>query len=73
MRQAARKRGRPTEERQGGERAPVEGQGVGGFAIYDVASMDEVKEWTRLFLDVHIEHFPGWDCEVEIQQMMDDS
>ena len=46
---------------------------IGGFAIYDVASMDEVKEWTRLFLDVHIEHFPGWDCEVEIQQMMDDS
>ncbi|MCI0432731.1 MAG: YciI family protein [Gemmatimonadetes bacterium] len=45
---------------------------VGGFAIYDVASLDEAKEWTRRFLDAHIRHFPGWDCEVEIRQMMDD-
>jgi hypothetical protein len=44
---------------------------IGGFAIYDVASLDEAKEWTRRFLDVHVEHFPGWDCEVEIRQMMD--
>jgi len=45
---------------------------IGGFAIYDVPSLDEAKEWTRRFLDVHIKHFPGWDCEVEIRQMMDD-
>jgi hypothetical protein len=45
---------------------------VGGFAIYDVPSLDEAKEWTRRFLDVHVEHFPGWDCEVEIREMMDE-
>jgi hypothetical protein len=45
---------------------------IGGFAIYEVPSLDEAKEWTRRFLDVHIEHFPGWDCEVEIRQMMDE-
>jgi hypothetical protein len=44
---------------------------IGGFAIYDVASLEEVKEWTRRFLDVHVKHFPGWDCEVEIREMMD--
>lgn len=44
---------------------------IGGFAIYDVASLEEAKEWTRRFLQVHIDHFPGWDCEVEIRQMMD--
>jgi hypothetical protein len=44
---------------------------IGGFAIYDVASMDEAKQWTRRFLDAHIEHFPDWDCEVEIRQMID--
>jgi hypothetical protein len=44
---------------------------LGGFAIYDVASLDEAKEWTRRFLDAHVEHFPGWDCEVEIREMMD--
>lgn len=45
---------------------------IGGFAIYDVASVDEAKEWTRRFLDVHVTHFPGWDCEVEIREMMDE-
>ena len=45
---------------------------IGGFAIYDVPSLAEAKEWTRRFLDVHIKHFPGWDCEVEIRQMMDE-
>lgn len=44
---------------------------IGGFAIYDVASLSEAKEWTRRFLQAHIDHFPGWDCEVEIRQMMD--
>lgn len=45
---------------------------IGGFAIYDVPSLEEAKQWTRRFLDVHIEHFPGWDCEVEIREMMED-
>jgi len=44
---------------------------IGGFAIYDVPTLDEAKEWTRRFLDVHIKHLPGWDCEVEIREMMD--
>ena len=45
---------------------------IGGFAIYDVPSLEEAKEWTRRFLDLHVRHFPGWDCEVEIRQMMDE-
>ena len=44
---------------------------IGGFAIYDVPSLDEAKEWTRRFLDVHVQHFPSWDCEVEIREMLD--
>jgi hypothetical protein len=43
---------------------------IGGFAIYEVASLDEAKEWTRRFLDLHLKHYPGWDGEVEIRQMM---
>lgn len=46
---------------------------IGGIAVYDVASLDEAKEWIRRFLQIHIDHFPGWDCEVEIRQMMDDA
>ena len=45
---------------------------IGGFVIYELASLDEAKQWARQFLDIHIEHMPGWDCEVEIRQMMDD-
>jgi hypothetical protein len=45
---------------------------LGGFAIYDVASLDEAKEWTRRFLDLHVKYFPGWDGEVEIREMMDE-
>lgn len=44
---------------------------IGGFAIYDVPSLAEAKAWTRRFLDVHVKHFPGWDCEVEIREMME--
>jgi hypothetical protein len=44
---------------------------IGGFAIYEVPTLDEAKQWTRRFLDVHVKHFPGWDCEVEIREMME--
>jgi hypothetical protein len=45
---------------------------IGGFAIYEVATLAAAKEWTRKFLQVHIDHFPGWDCEVEIREMMEE-
>jgi hypothetical protein len=45
---------------------------IGGFAIYECDTLQEAKEWTREFLQAHIDHFPGWDCEVEIREMMDD-
>lgn len=44
---------------------------IGGYAIYEAPSLAEAKEWTRRFLDLHIKHFPGWDCEVEIREMME--
>lgn len=45
---------------------------IGGFCIYDLASLDEAKEWTHRFLDLHVKHFPGFDCEVEIREMMEE-
>lgn len=45
---------------------------IGGFAIYEVPTLAEAKDWTRRFLDLHVKHFPGWDCEVEIRQMMEE-
>ena len=42
---------------------------VGGFAIYDVKSKEEVIEWTRRFMELHKQHWPGWEGESEIRQM----
>src|SRR5437868_1780944 len=39
---------------------------IGGFAIYEVASKAEAMEWTRRFLQLHIDNWPGWEGEVEV-------
>jgi len=44
---------------------------IGGFAIYEVPSKAEALEWTRRFLQLHIEHWKGWEGEVELRQMFD--
>ena len=42
---------------------------IGGFAIYDVKTKEEVIEWTRRFMDLHKEHWPGWEGESEIREL----
>ena len=44
---------------------------IGGYAIYDVKDKAEAVEWTRRFLQLHIDHWPGFECEVEVRQMME--
>ena len=44
---------------------------IGGFAIYDVPTKQEAIEWTRRFLQLHIDHWKGWEGEVELRQMFD--
>jgi hypothetical protein len=44
---------------------------VGGYAVYDVKSKQEVIEWTNRFMDLHRQHWPGWEGEAEIRQMFD--
>lgn len=39
---------------------------IGGYAILEVASMDEALKVTRRFLDVH---GAGWEIESEVRQM----
>jgi hypothetical protein len=34
-----------------------------------VQSKEEAVEVTRRFLDLHREHWPGWEGEVEIRQI----
>ena len=42
---------------------------VGGFAIYEVSSKDEAVAGARRFMELHQEHWPGWEGEVEIRQV----
>jgi hypothetical protein len=46
---------------------------VGGYAVYEVKSKDEAIEWTRRFMELHREHWKGWEGETEIRQMFDAS
>lgn len=46
---------------------------VGGYAIYDVKSKKEAIEATSRFMELHREHWPGWEGESEIRQIFDAS
>ena len=42
---------------------------IGGYAVYDVKSKQEAIQRTSNFLQLHQEHWPGWEGEVEIRQL----
>jgi hypothetical protein len=42
---------------------------LGAYAIYDVASREEVVDWTRRFMDLHRQAWPGWEGESEVRQV----
>jgi hypothetical protein len=42
---------------------------IGGYAVYDVKSKAEAIEWTTRFMQLHKEHWPGWEGETEIRQI----
>jgi hypothetical protein len=42
---------------------------LAAYAIYDVATRDDVVEWTRRFMDLHRRAWPGWAGESEIRQV----
>ena len=42
---------------------------LGAYAVYDVGTRDEVVEWTRRFMDLHRQTWPGWEGESEIRQV----
>jgi hypothetical protein len=44
---------------------------IGGFAIFEFKSKREAIESARDFMQLHQEHWPGWDGETEVRQMMD--
>lgn len=42
---------------------------VGGYAIVNAASRDEAIEMAREFMQLHVDHWPGWEGESEVRQL----
>mgnify|MGYP000844247629 CR=1 FL=1 len=40
---------------------------VGGYAVYEVPSMDVAMDWAVRFANLHTEHWPGWEGEIEVR------
>jgi hypothetical protein len=43
---------------------------VGGFAILEYKSKKEALEGAVAFMELHKKHWPGWEGETEVRQMM---
>jgi len=44
---------------------------VGGWAMFEVASKQEIVEATVRFMELHRDLWPGWEGEAEVRQMAD--
>lgn len=42
---------------------------VGGYAIYELGSEQEVMDWTKRFAELHPRHWPAWEGEITVQQL----
>ena len=43
---------------------------IGGYAVYDVPSKEDAVKWSTRFMELHRQHWPGWEGEAEIRQIM---
>ncbi|MGH7712829.1 MAG: YciI family protein [Gemmatimonadaceae bacterium] len=42
---------------------------IGGYAVFELKSKEEAVEAARRFMEVHKEHWPGWEGETEVRQI----
>jgi hypothetical protein len=45
-------------------------EAIGGYAVYELESEAEAVEWVKQFLELHRKHWPAWDGEVQILQLI---
>jgi hypothetical protein len=43
---------------------------IGGYAQFELKSKEEAIEGALRFMELHKKHWPGWEGETEIRQMM---
>ena len=44
---------------------------VGGFAIFELKSMEEAVESAKSFMELHRKFWPGWQGETEVRPIFD--
>ena len=42
---------------------------IGGYAVFDLKSMAEAVESAAAFMELHRQHWPGWEGETEVRQI----
>jgi hypothetical protein len=45
---------------------------VGGYSIIEVASEEEAIASARVVIDLHLQHWPGWEGSVEVRRISDE-
>jgi hypothetical protein len=43
---------------------------IGGFAIFELADKEEALAHVKEFMQLHIDHFPGWEGTCELRAFM---
>jgi hypothetical protein len=43
---------------------------IGGFAIFELKSKEEAMEGAKNFMELHRQHWPGWEGETEVRQIL---
>jgi len=46
---------------------------IDGYAVYNTSSKEEAIGWVERFMNLHKEHWPGWEGEPELRQLFDPS
>lgn len=44
---------------------------IGGYAVYNLSSREEAMQWATRFMEIHREHWPGWEGEAEVRQIFE--
>ena len=42
---------------------------VGGFAMFEFPSKEEALASAKVFMDLHLKYWPGWEGETEVRQV----
>lgn len=45
-------------------------EALGGYAVFELPSEADVFEYCRQFLELHRKHWPAWEGEVTVMQLM---